>query len=306
MSEREEKGNIESHAVVLDAPAKINLGLEVLAKRPDGYHEINTIFAAVDLCDRLTFGSRDDGAIVCRVEGNDALAGEPIDRNLAVRAAAMIKAELGESRGIEIVLEKAIPTGAGLGGGSSDAAETLRGAAMAWGRDLPHDRMVEMAAALGSDVPFFLQGGVAIGCGRGEILEPLDIVLPWSILLVNPAIHVATSWAYAALGRDGSMRQATDLGAALRTGLSNPSSLCATLVNDFEKPVAAAYPVIEEITRRLRDSGAFYAAMSGSGSTLFGLFERRSDAEKAAEGMDSWWRIVTGFRKGERERGKRE
>jgi 4-diphosphocytidyl-2-C-methyl-D-erythritol kinase len=308
MSEMGENTNIESRTITLDAPAKINLGLEVLRRRPDGYHDINTIFAAVDLCDRLTFRSRDDGEIVCRVEGNDALAAEPVERNLSVRAAALLKQELGERRGIDIVLEKAIPAGAGLGGGSSDAATTLRGAALLWGADITPERMTALATALGSDVPFFLRGGVAIGRSRGEALEPLDEMLPWHVLLVNPAIHVATPWAYGTLGRDGSMRVATDFAGALRDGLADPSTLRTTLVNDFEEPVATAHPVIRRVKRRLLDNGAFHAAMSGSGSTLFGLFGERDDAEKAAEGMEPWWRVVTAFRRerGREGKGKRE
>lgn len=278
----------------LSAPAKINLGLEILRRREDGYHDINTIFAAIDLCDEITLRLRDDETITCTVKGNDALQREPMGENLCVKAARAAREHLGEDRGLEIVLRKRIPTGAGLGGGSSDAATVLRGALQVWNQIIDEEALCGIAASLGSDVPFFLHGGVAHGSSRGERLTPVEISLPWHVLIVNPGIHIPTPWAYREVGR-ADQRAESDLVSLLRKGLRTPGSMRGRLVNDFEEPVFAAYPEIGEIRERLYSNGAFFALMSGSGSTVFGLFENRREAGKAKEKFGKYWSAVVGF-----------
>ena len=185
--------------MVLRTPAKVNLALEVLRKRPDGYHELSTVLQAVDLCDRLTVETAD----TITLETSEP--GLPTDeRNLVVRAARMLRDAAGVDRGARIRLEKRIPLAAGLGGGSSDAAATLWGLNRLWGLRWKRERLVELAVALGMDVPFFLGRGRALGTGRGEVLRPLPSVAPskvvssWfcsqasAVATVRPECHVVT------------------------------------------------------------------------------------------------------------------
>jgi len=277
----------------LDAPAKINLGLEVLRRREDGFHDINTIFAAVDLCDRVELRTRDDGLLTLAIDGNDDLAAG--DDNLCIRAARALRLFVGQSGlGLDIGLTKRIPVGAGLGGGSSDAATVLRGALRLWNLDVPIEELSRIALSLGSDVPFFLHDGPARATSRGELLLPIDLRLPGSVLLVNPGIHISTPWAYRAIGRTGE-RPSTDLADSLRRGLVDHEVLRREVVNDFETPVFTAYPLLRELKERLYDSGAFFALMSGSGSTMFGLYPDRSAALDAARRFDPLWNVVAGW-----------
>jgi 4-diphosphocytidyl-2-C-methyl-D-erythritol kinase len=274
-------------------PAKINLGLEVIRRRGDGFHDINTIFAAVDLRDDLSLALRDDGAITCRVEGNPTL--DPGDDNLCVRAARALRDAAGRpDLGLDIVLGKHIPIGAGLGGGSSDAASVLVGVGALRGIELEGDRLARIAAELGSDVPFFLHGGVAVAVSRGEALTPLALLPRWTVLLVNPGIHIPTPWAYRMVGRSGE-RPATDLPALLAAGLTDPALLREGLVNDFEPAIFAEYPLLGELKERLYEGGALFALMSGSGSTMFGLFGDRAAAARAATAFTGYWTAIAGF-----------
>lgn len=277
----------------LKAPAKINLGLEVLRRRTDGYHDISTVFVAVALFDDIVLATRDDDRIVCRVEGNpDLEAGED---NLCVRAARALRSvAMHELPGLDIALTKRIPMGAGLGGGSSDAAAVLLGAARLWGLQPGSLPLTDLAAGLGSDVPFFLHGGIALAGGRGELLHPVELALPWTVLLVNPGIHIPTPWAYKAIGRTGE-RGASDLVAHLRRGTSEPGSLMSSVVNDFEDGVFSEYPLLQELKERLYDAGAEFALMSGSGSTMFGLFQSHEAAVQAARRFQPYWTATAGF-----------
>lgn len=278
----------------ITAPAKINLGLEVIRRRDDGYHDINTLFAAISLCDEIRLQLRDDREIICIVEGDEGLKSEPTENNLCVRAVREASEHLNEERGVEIYLHKHIPTGAGLGGGSSDAAAVLKGALSLWGREIAPDSLLQIALSLGSDVPFFLRGGVAHGSSRGEILHPVEINLPYHALVVNPGIHIPTPWAYREVNRTGA-REESNLVARLREALHDPLSMQSHFVNDFESAVFAAYPEIGEIKEKLYHHGALFALMSGSGSTLFGLFETREMAEKAEEAFGEYWSRVVRF-----------
>ncbi|MCB0713245.1 MAG: 4-(cytidine 5'-diphospho)-2-C-methyl-D-erythritol kinase [Ignavibacteriae bacterium] len=278
----------------ISAPAKINLGLEVIRRRDDGYHDINTLFAAIDICDEIRIQLRDDREIICTVDGDEGLQNEPIENNLCVRAVREARKYLGEERGLTIDLRKHIPTGAGLGGGSSDAAAVLKGALSLWDKDIDPNALLQIALSLGSDVPFFLHRGVAHGSSRGEILQPVEIELPYYCLVVNPGIHIPTPWAYREVNRTKE-REESDLVAHIWEGLHDPLSMRRHLVNDFEPPVFAAYPEIGEIKERLYHHGALFALMSGSGSTLFGLFETRERAEKAQEGFEEYWSKVVRF-----------
>lgn len=275
------------------APAKINLGLEILRRRPDGYHDLNTIFAPLTLHDTLTFSLRSDAQFTLQITGNDTLSAG--DDNLCLKAARLLCQTIGlQMPGIDIHLTKRIPTGGGLGGGSADAAAVLVGASQLWGQQVPADTLHQIGLILGSDVPFFLQGGVAHAAGRGEKLTPYSIILPWSVLLVNPGVHVATPWAFRAVNRIME-RDATDLIGLLQNGLTNPTILRDRMLNDFEEVVMLEYPVIRQIKKRLYNAGAVFALMSGSGATLFALFATDEDAITASRQFPAYWTVVTRF-----------
>jgi 4-diphosphocytidyl-2-C-methyl-D-erythritol kinase len=273
------------------APAKINLGLEVIRRREDGFHDINTLFIPIDLYDELLMAPRSDGTIELRVEGNAEL-GAGSD-NLCVRAATALQEHCGgKQRGLDMELIKHIPMGAGLGGGSSDAAAALRGATRLWGcEDIDNRILRDVALSLGSDVPFFLDDGVAQASSRGELLRRLDLELPFAILLINPGIHVPTPWAYSQVGRIGE-RAASDLPALLAEGVRDPEILRRNVVNDFEPAIFSAHPVLAAIKHRLYDAGALFALMSGSGSTMFGLFPNADIAREAVGYFKEYWNVV--------------
>ena len=266
--------------VRVSAYAKINLSLRVLGVRPDGYHELRTIFQSIALHDTLTVRAR-RGPFV--LECTDP--GCPADEtNLVWRAAEQLWAASGRRgtlRDVEVRLTKRIPLKSGLGGGSSDAAAALRALGSLWRvKDAP---LREIATRLGADVPYFLEGGTVLGLDRGDVLYPLvDHPVAWVTLIVPP-FGVSTVDAYAWWDEIGGSKRTrpTDVGRTLsdvgRTLLGPP----VDLQNDLQGPVAAHHPEIERIVNALKKAGAFHAAMSGSGSALFGLFSRRPAAEGA-------------------------
>jgi 4-diphosphocytidyl-2-C-methyl-D-erythritol kinase len=268
-------------AFALRAFAKINLSLRVTHVREDGFHEVRTILQTIDLSDRLKCDAR-RGPFEIRCEH----PGVPVDRtNLIWKAADQLwnaGGRSGEPRDVMVALEKHIPVRAGLGGGSSDAAAALVGLRRAWKLRLTDADLVAVAAGVGSDVPYFLVGGTALGLGRGEEVYPLADLPPIWAVLVTPAFGVATKDAYAWW----------DAGKGVRPLFSRaatpffPGWLTAVpLANDLEPPVVARYPVIGEIKQQLLRRGAIMAAMSGSGSTVFGLFRSRRAANTAARAL---------------------
>lgn len=246
--------------------AKINIGLRVLSKRSDGFHNIETGFYPVSLCDVLEF-------VECsgNVEFNStgiSIPGEQME-NICVRAWEILH-ERFQIPPVKIHLHKIIPIGAGLGGGSADGAFMLKGLSDLFSLKLEQEELLGFAAELGSDCPFFLLNIPAIGSGRGELLEPLNIKLEnFKLVLVNPGIHVSTAIAYGGV----IPREPDD---KLSELLENPVEFWGRDVfNDFEPGVFEKFPEIAEIKQKLIDLGASYAAMSGSGSTVFGLFKDR-------------------------------
>lgn len=263
----------------LSACAKINLGLEILRKRPDGYHDIRSIFVGVDLCDTLDVEDADESACTCippmTVQASD---------NLVVKAMEAYRSAFpSDQRTAKITVTKRIPAGGGLGGGSSDAGHTLVALARLNGRDpFGPDATVlyHVAASIGSDVPFFLNPTVALVEGRGEIITPLPFTLPWTVLLVCPGIHINTALAYSTLGISGG-KPGSDMVENLRKCIEDQGRLTDLFHNDFESTVFTQHPVLAVIKQRLLDNQAIYAAMSGSGSTMFGLFTSVENAERA-------------------------
>jgi 4-diphosphocytidyl-2-C-methyl-D-erythritol kinase len=277
--------------VRIPAFAKINLRLEVLGKRPDGFHELRTIFQTISLRDELVLRATRGTGISLRVEGDAVLSGEAAEKNLVYRAVDVLRRELRDRDGVEMVLRKKIPAGRGLGGGSSDAAAALRGYLRLTGREIDPARLLGLASSLGADVPFFLMGGRALGIGRGDEIYPLPEMARRTLLVVSPGeIHVPTPNAYQWL-------KARELyGADAREALTKRREnlrlweFCALswsaqgtgLVNDFEEPVFLRYPRLKQIKRVLLQNGAAEASLAGSGSAVFGVFPSPATARRAA------------------------
>lgn len=272
------------------APAKLNLGLRVMGRRPDGYHELQTLFQTISLADEVevSVDSLGSGAIELFCDRDDL----ENKRNLAWQAAERLLARLGIQARVRIRLRKRIPTAAGLGGGSSDAAAVLLALADLLPEPPPRADLVAVASVLGSDVPFFLDGGTAIGTGRGTELSPLPDLPATPVVLVLPGIEVSTSWAYRALAEwrltkltqtagTGTMeRLFSDLA---RLGTGAVESLSELMVNDFESVVFQRFPALAVIKRQLLACGARPALMSGSGSTMFGVFQSNRAARAAVD-----------------------
>ena len=265
------------------APAKVNLWLRVIRRRPDGFHEVDTLFQAVDLCDDVEVSCGPGAGVGLSVEG--AELGPPRE-NLAYRAALAFLDAVGPGAGgarIQIRLRKRIPAGAGLGGGSSDAAAVLRCLSVLWGHPLSPPVLSEVGAALGSDVAFFLGSGpLTRGRGRGELLEPLPSLPQAHFVLVLPPVHVATGAAYGALARYRATH-GDDARVTLAAGTDTWDELGGAAVNDFELVVPGAHPSISASLEALRRAGACPALLSGSGSACFGLFPGADRAREAAD-----------------------
>jgi 4-diphosphocytidyl-2-C-methyl-D-erythritol kinase len=257
--------------LVAEAFAKVNRSLVVLGKRPDGYHELDTVFQAVGLTDRLTF-EKSDG-LTLDVDDPSIPAGP---ENLVLRAAFALAEATGTRPRAAITLEKRIPSGGGLGGGSADAAVTLLGLSALWKLDLPLDLLARLGGALGSDVPFFLHGGTARGLGRGERIEPLGDLPPQAVVLVMPPFPVSTPAVFRRLEApawDGRGSGALEAGDA-------PDR------NDLEPAAEALFPALRDVREALERVGAARARLSGSGSTVFGLFPDLAAATEGARRLD--------------------
>ena len=252
--------------------AKINLDLRVLAKRPDGYHELRTIFQTISLADTLDISFTPGRKTFIGLTDEAGIPG-----NLVERAARRVMETLRVTGRVEMRLTKRIPMGAGLGGGSSDAAAVLLALPVLAGRRAEVVSLCEMGQQLGSDVPFFLLGGTAVGIGRGSELFPLPDAPAKPGLLVTPDVHVSTAEAYQRLSaRLGSTE---DKVLRFQSRTWDPE---APSVNDFEAAVFEQHPQLAALKKRLSRAGASVAMMTGSGSALFGLFDSRDDEDRAA------------------------
>jgi 4-diphosphocytidyl-2-C-methyl-D-erythritol kinase len=276
---------------VVSAAAKVNLALEVLGRRTDGYHEIATVMQAVDLSDRLVLEDAE------ALEVRTSAPGVPTDeRNLAYRAAAALRDAAGVQRGVRIALDKRIPVAAGLGGGSTDAAAVLVGLNRLWGLRWTVERLEELAVGLGMDVPFFLRGGAALATGRGERLARLTGGA-MALVLVNPRFPVSTAETYGrvtpAMYSDGGHARA--VAGALRS--RGAAQVAASLYNGLEPAARAAYPQIAKMEAALEAAGALGAVMSGSGPTVFGVARSREHARqiRARVARTTWecWAVRT-------------
>jgi 4-diphosphocytidyl-2-C-methyl-D-erythritol kinase len=263
----------------MKAYAKVNLTLEVLNRRDDGYHDVATILQTIDLWDELTFEHETDMAF-------ESDGGVPPEEDLIVQAAGLLKWGVGEARGARITVKKHVPIAAGLGGGSSDAAATLMGLGRLWGHEMTYRDLRPLCDALGSDVPFFLFGGTALGEGRGELITPLPAIQEQWLTLAMPDIAVEgkTGKLYAALQpSDFTFGTATKaLALALRSGQPLAPG---HLFNAFDSAADRVYPGFPELRQSLLNAGASSVHLAGSGPTLFSLV---SDAEEGAALAQRW------------------
>ena len=272
-------------SVRVAAPAKVNLFLRILAKEESGYHQIETLYSAVDLCDEI-FLHRTERGVSIEVVGPSV---GPDQENLAYRAAAALLGAAGFTIGVHVRLTKHIPVGAGLGGGSSDAGATLRGLNALLGEPLSGSALLEIAGRLGADVPFFASGaGAALAWGRGERLVPIPAAGGLPVLLAFPSLHIATTDAYQYVGVPERITPAT---LALET-LGQPKTLAGLAVNDFETSVFERHPELGKLREALHEEGALTARLSGSGAALFGLFNDREAADRARASLCASWADV--------------
>jgi 4-diphosphocytidyl-2-C-methyl-D-erythritol kinase len=268
--------------LALPAPAKLNLFLHVIGRRPDGYHELQTAYVLTELADWLDFERRTDGAIV---RHGDSIG--PVEDDLAVRAAHELRQASGTSLGATISVTKRIPAGSGLGGGSSDAATALIALNRLWDLNLPRTELSAIGLQLGADVPFFLHGQHAFAEGIGERLTTIELPATW-FAIVWPQVHISTREIFsdAGLTRNSKVTKIADFSAVAADAAGN-LELPSSLVNDLEPVARRRYPIIDEAIKRLERFGA--ARMTGSGSAVFTTARSREQAELAVADMPSGW-----------------
>ena len=258
----------------IPAHTKVNLGLRVLGKRESGYHDLDTIFLELDWGDELHFSPTEQFSF--RITG---LSFDDGGNNICTRAYELFAQASGETIGMEITLEKKVPPGSGIGGGSADGAAVLKGLNRLAQRPLSEETLQALALELGADVPFFLQGGLQRGLGVGERLEALELGFEGVFLLIIPPIHVSTKQAFEAL-----KIPLTAPKAPFTFGrLLEKATLVRFFENEFESVVFHIHPEIGTLKKELQDTGAFFASLSGSGSTVYGIFNTLEQARIAQE-----------------------
>ncbi len=267
--------------IILPAPAKVNLFLRVLGKRKDGYHEVLSLMQPVSLYDHVAV-TVSDGAGVFVGSSNPSLPKD--DGNIAFKATGLFLKEAGLDRRVDVWIDKRIPVGAGLGGGSSDAAAVLKGLNALSGAPFDNDRLKDIGASIGSDVPFFIPCRPAMASGRGTILA--EVSLPaYNYILVNPGFEVSTAWAYGNFDLTKSSKDNNLLYS--HEAFGSVEAVKGLLVNDLEAVTSARYPAIDTIKRTLEDSGAVAALMSGSGPTVFGIYKSGLERDRAFQLLGS-------------------
>jgi 4-diphosphocytidyl-2-C-methyl-D-erythritol kinase len=276
-----------SPAFSLAAPAKINFTLEVLGLRGDGFHELRMLMAGVSLHDELSFEPWPECVLESDHAGLDCGAG-----NIILKAARLMQKKAGQAHGARIRLKKRIPIGAGLAGGSSDAAATLLGLNRLWKLGLGLPELRRLGASLGSDIPFCLQSGWALATGRGEKLKPLLQKKKFYLLLLNPGFEVSTKWAYQNVDTlPGSKRNLSRL-VYEALDAKNFDQANKIAINDLERVTAREYSQIGQMRQSLTDFGALLSRMSGSGPTVWGLFKDETSSKKAEKALKNKYKFV--------------
>ena len=275
--------NHTKNVISLKAPAKVNLFLEILGKRDDGYHEIETIMQEIDLADSLQFEETQEGVTL---ECNDKNIPANQD-NLVCKAANLILEECGIKKGVLINLEKNIPVGAGLGGGSSDAATTLKALNSLWKVGLNNEELMEFAAKLGSDIPFFINGKTALCRGRGELITPVEVRNRMDYIILFPRVHISTETIYKNLKIDLTKKR-KDVSFFLDAlKYSEVVGISKLLFNRLEEVIFATYPDLLQVKSALESFDFCGLSISGSGSAFFGLCNDRHQAEVIKSKVES-------------------
>jgi 4-diphosphocytidyl-2-C-methyl-D-erythritol kinase len=288
---------VSEEKITLPAYAKINLGLRVRGRRADGYHEITTVFQTVTLHDQLTFEPRHDDGLELACPDPEIPTDES---NLVLRAALALRERYGMAqrygvaRGARVTLEKRIPAGGGLGGGSADAAVALVALACLWGIEASKGELSEIGASIGADVPFFLTGGTALGTGTGAEITPLEDAPEMHLVVVTPTARVSTAEAYKALNAPALTKDEGVVNLSVsRAGAGFSGSHHEVTANDFEAVVARLEPETGRAREALLGAGARRAMLSGSGSSVFGVFDSKGEAGRAREVLraEDGWRV---------------
>ncbi|MCA1624327.1 MAG: 4-(cytidine 5'-diphospho)-2-C-methyl-D-erythritol kinase [Acidobacteria bacterium] len=271
--------------------AKINWFLRIMGKREDNFHELCTVFQTISLADYLTFSEQDEIVLIC----NDKKI-PPGEANLVVKAAKFLQEKLGIKKGAKIYLEKNIPAPGGLGGGSSNAAVALCGLTKLWRIEIDFAELLEIGKNLGSDVPFFFYGGTALGAGRGTEIYPLKDLEEKHILIVTPNVNVSTAEAFAALNAPHLTNKSSKSILPICRDFTNSLILRQSkLINDFEAVVFKLEPEVEFAKKKLLDFGSQNALLSGSGASVFGIFDSEKSMQFAFEQIKSAtkWRVFS-------------
>jgi len=267
--------------IKVEGNAKINLTLDILGKRPDGYHEVAMVMQSIGLSDMVEM-EKTDGPIELTINVPWLKADE---KNLAWRAAALIKEEYKLAGGVRMKLTKRIPVAAGLAGGSTDAAAVLRGMKELYALDISEERLCELGAQLGSDIPFCLLGGTMLSTGRGEVLKRLpDLPATW-VVLAKPRISVSTAWAYQNYDAQGAKEHPDNERIQQEIARGDRKAVAGLLCNVLESVTIKKYDVISQYKQMMLQQGAMASMMSGSGPTVFGLAERKETADRIAAYM---------------------
>lgn len=285
--------------LLVKAPAKINLSLDVLRKREDGYHDVRMIMTTIDLADRLELTELAENRIEI-VSHNRYVPDD--QRNLAYQAAKLIKERYGVQKGVSIVIEKTIPVAAGLAGGSSDAAATLRGLNKLWKLGLSAEELAKIGAEIGSDVSFCVYGGTAIATGRGEQIEHIPAPPPCWVILAKPQIGVSTADVYRNLKADRVAHPDVDkMIQSIEQG--DYEGICSSVGNVLEEVTFSMHPEVEHIKEQMKRFGADAVLMSGSGPTVFGIVRHDSRMHRIYNGLKGFCEQVYAVRMlGEREK----
>ncbi|WP_096463267.1 4-(cytidine 5'-diphospho)-2-C-methyl-D-erythritol kinase [Aneurinibacillus soli] len=287
------KSQVKEARLMVKAPAKINLTLDVLARRPDGYHEIEMVMTTIDLADRLTITTLAEDRIVL----DCTVSYLPLDeRNHVYQAARLIKEQFGIKQGVHIHIDKQIPIAAGLAGGSSDAAATIRGLNRLWNLGMDMEKMASLGSRIGSDVSFCVYGGTALARGRGERIEKLPSPPPCWVILAKPPIGVSTAEVYGALKVEELTDGCRSEQMIKAIAEQNFSGICRTLGNHLESVTLAMHPQVQQIKERMLRFGADGVLMSGSGPTVFALTDRESRMNRIYNGLRGFCKEVYAVR----------
>ena len=259
--------------ITVAAHAKVNLGLRIVGRKSDGYHLLHTLFAEIDYGDSVTLTPAADGQISLKVTGPQADRVPAGESNLCLAAARLMQQETGHAGGVHMGLDKQVPPGSGLGGGSSDGAAVIKGLNQLWNTGVPDDILEVLAAELGADVPFFIRGKVQLGRGVGDRLAPVTLAADPALVLVIPPLQIDTRWAYSLFDGQADFAESDDYA---KIAKSSPVQW-DRLQNDFEEVIFPHHPQLGEIKAALIQAGAVYAGLSGSGSAVVGLFDEVPD-----------------------------